>query len=172
MKFRILNIACSLLLSFSIKGQRQIAATDSLSIIGKISKPITYTIADLDTFPKINIGNQIIYNHKGEAKDTLTGMKGISLKTLLATVEYTHAKPRYLNEFYLVFVASDGYKVVFSWNEIYNTDNGNNVFIVTELRGKPLKNLDQRILFISTGDTKSGRRYIKGLRKIEVKQVE
>ena len=67
-------------------------------------------------------------------------------------------------------MASDGYKVVFSWNKIYNT--GNNFFIVTELEGKKLRELDQRIVFISTADLKTGRRYINGLTKIEVKRVE
>ena len=78
----------------------------------------------------------------------------------------------YSSKIYFVFKASDGYKVVFSWNEIYNTDSGNNFFIVTELEGKKLKELEQRIMFISTADLKTGRRYIKGLEKIEVRQVE
>jgi hypothetical protein len=40
------------------------------------------------------------------------------------------------------------------------------------MEGKKLKYLGQRILFISTGDLKTGRRYIKGLEKIEVRQLE
>ncbi|MFM7400213.1 MAG: molybdopterin-binding protein, partial [Bacteroidota bacterium] len=73
---------------------------------------------------------------------------------------------------YFVFVASDGYKVVFSWNEIYNTATGNQSFILTELKGSILANLEQRILFISTADEKTGRRYVKGLQRIEVRRAE
>ena len=76
------------------------------------------------------------------------------------------------DRFYFVFIASDGYRVVFSWNEIYNTETGNNFFIVTEMEGKKLYDVDQRIIFISTADLKTGRRYIKGLEKIEVRQLE
>ena len=130
-----------------------------------------FTLADLDTFPKTAIKDQIIYNHNGEVKDTLIGMTGIPLKNLLATITYVYDKPKVLNEFYFVFIASDGYKVVFSWNEMYNTETGNNCFIVTEMEGKKLKDLEQRILFISTADCKTGRRYIKGLEKIEVWQL-
>ena len=64
------------------------------------------------------------------------------------------------DRFYFVFIASDGYRVVFSWNEIYNTETGNNFFIVTEMEGKKLYDVDQRIIFISTADLKTGRRYI------------
>jgi hypothetical protein len=38
--------------------------------------------------------------------------------------------------------------------------------------GKKLKDLEQRIMFISAADLKAGRRYIKGLEKIEVKRIE
>ena len=172
MKIRILILIIAILTNYSLNAQRTIPPTDSLSVTGKIKNPTTYTLADLDTFPKTAIKDQIIYNHNGEVKDTLTGMSGIPLKTLLASIIYIYDKPKFLNEFYFVFIASDGYRVVFSWNEIYNTETGNNFFIVTEMEGKKLKDLGQRILFISTADLKTGRRYIKGLEKIEIRQLE
>lgn len=172
MKIRIQILIITLLTNYSLIAQRIIPPTDSLIVTGKITNPTTFTLADLDTFPRTVIKDQIIYNQKGEIKDTVTGMSGISLKSLLASIQYIYDKPKFLNEFYFVFIASDGYKVVFSWNEIYNTETGNNSFIVTEMGGKKLKELDQRILFISTADLKTGRRYIKGLEKIDVKQVE
>ena len=162
----------AILTNFSVNAQRTIPQTDSLRVTGKIKNPTVFTLADLDTFPKTAIKDQIIYNHNGEVKDTLTGMSGIPLKTLLASILYVYDKPKFLNEFYFVFIASDGYRVVFSWNEIYNTETGNKFFIVTEMEGKKLNDLGQRILFISTGDLKTGRRYIKGLEKIDVRQLE
>ncbi len=169
---RILILILLLLTTFSVNAQRSIPKTDSLLIVGQIKNPTTFSLSDLDTFPKSVIKDQIIYNHNGEAKDTLTGMKGIPLKSLLATIQYIYEKPKFLNEFYFVFIASDGYKVVFSWNEIYNSEAGNSLFLITEMQGVQLSNLDQRLLFISTADLKAGRRYIKGLEKIDVKSVE
>lgn len=162
----------AILTNFSVNAQRTIPPTDSLWVTGKIKNPTVFTLANLNTFLKTAIKDQIIYNHNGEVKDTLTGMSGIPLKTLLASILYVYDKPKFLNEFYFVFIASDGYRVVFSWNEIYNTETGNNFFIVTEMEGKKLNDLGQRILFISTGDLKTGRRYIKGLEKIDVRQLE
>jgi hypothetical protein len=172
MKSIILILTIAILTNISVNSQGTIPPTDSFRVTGKIKNPTTITLADLDTFPKTAIKDQIIFNHSGEVKDTLTSMRGISLKTLLASIDYVYDKPKFLNEFYFVFIASDGYKVVFSWNEIYNTEAGNNFFIVTEMEGKKLKDLEQRILFISTADVKTGRRYIKGLEKIEVRQLE
>ena len=172
MKIRILILTIVILTNYSVNAQRTIPPTDTLFVTGKIKNSATFTLADLDTFPKTAIKDQIIYNQNGEIKDTLMGMSGIPIKTLLASILYVYDKPKFLNEFYFVFTTSDGYKVVFSWNEIYNTETGNNFFIVTEMEGKKLKELEQRIVFISTADLKTGRRYIKGLEKIEVRQVE
>ncbi len=172
MRTKILFFSMVLLSVYSSIGQRSIPATDSLILLGKILHPAVIRIADLDTFTKSVIPDQIIYNHRGEVKDTLTGLRGVPIKSLLASIQYTYAKPRDLNEFYFVFIASDGYKVVCSWNEMYNTESGNKFFIVTEMKGKKLKELDQRIMFISAADLQSGRRYIKGLEKIEVRRVE
>ena len=172
MKISIFFFIIAILTNFSVNAQRTIQPTDSLRVTGKVKNPTTFTLAELDTFPKTSIKDQIISNQKGEVKDTLTGMSGIPLRNLLASILYIYDKPKFLNEFYFVFIASDGYRVVFSWNEIYNTATGNNFFIITEIEGKKLKDLGQRILFISTADLITGRRYIKGLEKIEVRQLE
>jgi hypothetical protein len=171
MKIKLL-IALLFLTSFSINAQRTVTPSETFKIEGKIKKEMTFSISDLDAFPKVAIADQTLYNHKGEVKSTVKNMKGVLLKTVLESIEFEYDKPKELNEFYFVFVATDGYKVVFSWNEIYNTEAGNNFYIVTELEGKKMKDMDQRMLFISTADLKSGRRYIKALEKIQVKRVE
>ncbi len=172
MKLLFFILTFAVLISTGTVSQRMVLPTDSFSIQGKIAKEVVFTMAELDTFSKVMIKDQIIYNQKGEPKDTVKNLKGILLKDLLISVEYLYDKPRQLNEFYFVFTASDGYRVVFSWNEIYNTEAGNQFYIVTEMGGMTLKEMEERILFISTADLKAGRRYIKGLKSIEVKQLD
>lgn len=170
MKIIILYLA--IMTTLPLAAQRKIIPTDTLRIYGKIKKEKIFTLHQLDSLPKTIINDQIIYNHKGEIKDTIKNIQGVLLKTILNQTEYQYEKLKNLNEFYFVFIASDGYKVVFSWNEIYNTETGNNFYIITYMDGKKLMNMAQRILFISTADLKTGRRYIKGLERIEVKQID
>ncbi len=158
--------------AFLLNAQRVIPPTDSLHIIGQVKMPVHYSLSDLDHFPKTKLPDQLIYNQKGEIKDTLTKLEGVALKTILEKVEFQVEKPKELNEFYFVFIASDGYKVVFSWNEIYNTAVGDQCYVVTSSEGKALAQMEDRILFISSADIKTGRRHIKGLHRIEVKRVE
>ena len=99
-------------------------------------------------------------------------MKGVLLKPILDSLHFKAEKPKDLSAFYLVFVASDDYKVVFSWNEIFNTPVGEQLYLIVEKDGKPLSEMDERILLASVSDLKSGRRYVKGLKKIIVGKVE
>ncbi|MCF6130767.1 molybdopterin-binding protein [Flavobacterium wongokense] len=171
---KTINLALLLLFftNFAVIAQRQITPSETLKIEGKIKAEKTFSVADLEAFPKVAIADQTLYSHKGEVKSTVKDMKGVLLKTVLESIQFDYGKPKELNEFYFVFVATDGYKVVFSWNEIYNTEAGNNFYIVTEMEGKKLKDMEQRILFISTADLKSGRRYIKALEKIQIRRLE
>ena len=170
MKFSMVFLC--LQLSIAAFAQRKITATDFFTVSGKVKSEKSFTVAALNSFPKQAFKDQIIYNHKGEIKDTLRNCKGVLLKTVLATTELVYEKPKELNGFYFVMTASDGYKTVFSWNEIYNTDVGDHLFLITEQDGKPIRNMKHRIALISAADLKSGRRYVKALQKIEIRCIE
>ena len=162
----ILSSTC--LLSFA---QNALQHSDSIVIDGEVEKSITYTLAALDTFPTQALKDYVIYNHKGEVRDSLNNLRGLTLKALLAPVKFTYQNPKELNEFYIVLIASDGYRVVLSWNEIYNTEVGNHFFIVSDMKGFSHFQQDHRVLFLSESDIKSGRRYIKGLQEIRVMRL-
>ncbi len=152
--------------------QHQIAPADELQIMGKITKAVTFTLTDLTSIPSQPIQDLNIVNHKGEDKGKATGLKGFLLKTLFDKITFVYDKPKELNEFYFIFVATDGYKVVFSWNEIFNTEVGNSLFVITEKDGKTMTTMEDRIVVVSASDLKIGRRYIKGLSKIIVNKVD
>jgi len=169
---KIILVLAVILLQFQIHAQRKIMPTESFTVKGKVKAEATFNLTQLDNFAKKPIADKIIYNHKGEVKDTVKNMKGVLLTHILSKIEYQYDKPRELSEFYFVCTASDGYKVVFSWNEIYNTEIGNNLYIITEMEGKKQKDMEQKILLFATSDFKSGRRYVKGLETIEVRRAE
>jgi len=162
---------CIFCVGILANAQSKIPPTDNIRIFGAIEKEASYNIDDILKFNSANVEDQLIFNHAGEVKDTLNHMKGVPLKDFLKDVKFNYNKPKELNEFYFVFTASDGYRVVFSWNEIYNSEAGNSFYIITEIKGKSMKELDQRIVFLSSKDLKSGRRYIKCLQSIEIRKL-
>ncbi|MGZ8518349.1 MAG: hypothetical protein ACXWWD_13410 [Chitinophagaceae bacterium] len=77
-----------------------------------------------------------------------------------------------MSEFYITCIASDNYKVVFSWNEIFNSDTGDQLLIITEGNGQKGDEMADSIALLSPSDRATGRRYVKGLQKIVIEQVK
>ena len=77
-----------------------------------------------------------------------------------------------LSEYYFTCIASDGYKIIYSWNELFNTAIGNSVYILTSKDNQPLEKLDENIVMIATQDIRTGRRYVKNLQSIIVRRAE
>jgi len=158
---------------FSALAQKEnIPTTENFSIEGKVKKSLTVSLVDLSSYKSYSIDSIVITNHLGERRSTLKNVKGVLLKDILSKVEIDAETPKVLSEYYFVCIASDNYKVVFSWNEIFNSATGNSVYILTGHDGKPASALDNRIALVSPKDEMTGRRYVKGLQKIVVERVK
>ena len=165
----ILLFVCTVLV---VIAQKPIPTTESFSIEGKVKKEMTVSLADLSSYKSYSIDSIVITNHLGEKRNTIKNVKGVLLKDILNKVEIDAETPRVLSEYYFICIASDNYKTVFSWNEIFNSAIGNSVYILTGHDGKPASALDNRIALVSPKDEMTGRRYVKGLQKVVVERVK
>ncbi|HMO62138.1 MAG TPA: hypothetical protein PKC39_07815 [Ferruginibacter sp.] len=166
-----LYVFICLLAPLAAWAQKNLQPSDSIIISGSITNETVIPLASLSKFITHEIGDFVVTNHLGEKKSTLKGLKGVLLKELLAGVDITVESPKQLSEFYFVFAATDGYKVVYSWNEIFNNPAGNNIFVVTEKEGIKATVMSERILMLNSADEKTGRRLIKALQRIEVRRA-
>jgi hypothetical protein len=148
--------------------QKEMKPTSSFIISGEVKVPVTIQIVDLAKWKSLDIGDVTITNHLGEKKSESKALRGVLLKDILSSVEINSENPKVLSEYYFVCKANDGYKVVYSWNELFNTAIGDSAYIVTEKEGKPAVAMDDSILMISPKDFKTGRRHVKALATIEV----
>ena len=158
---------------FSASAQKEnIPTTENFSIEGKVKKSLTVSLADLSSYKSYGIDSIVITNHLGERRSSLKKVKAVLLKDILDKVEIDAENHKVLSEYYLVCIASDNYKVVFSWNEIFNSDVGKSVYIITGQDGNWAYVLDNRIALVSSKDQMTGRRYVKGLQKIIIERVK
>jgi hypothetical protein len=123
-------------------------------------------------YETVKVDSFVIYNHLHEKKRTVKNIKGILLTDILKKSGIDEKNPKLFSEFYFTCIAADGYKVVFSWNEIFNTEIGGHILVVTEAEGKPLESMPDRMLLLSAKDFATGRRFVKGLEKIIVDRVK
>ncbi len=160
------------LISVTVWGQKTDQSTNDFVVTGQIKRELKFTLTDIEKYPSKTIGDVTITNHLGEPRGTAKQLTGILIKDLLKDLEINEESPKRFSEFYLTFVAVDNYKVVYSWNEIFNSPTGDNLFLITSKDGKNFKEIEERILILTPTDFKTGRRYIKGLSKILVKRVD
>lgn len=139
--------------------------TTAFTINGDVKASKTFDVKALDNFTAVSIPDITITNHKGEVKRTITGLKGVLVKDILQKTEIDNDSPKTLSEFYLVFTACDGYKVVYSWNEIFNSTTGNHIYLIKEKDGANLSS-------VTPSDIATGRRYVQGLSTITIKRVQ
>lgn len=140
-------------------------------IEGKVKTNLTVAMADLKQYKTISLDSITVFNHLMQRKSSIKNVKGVLLKDILAKVEIDTDSPKKLSEFYLVFTATDNYKVVYSWNEIFNSPTGNQLLVLTSYDTDPAKTEKGNIAVITASDFATGRRFVKGLSKINILQV-
>ena len=165
------NTILLLIILYPVVGfcQPKIEPTSKVIITGEVKKQLTITVRDVEMATQEQIGDVTITNHLGVVKGTAKALKGVKVKELLANIELTNDNP---STYYFVFTASDGYKTVYSWNELFNSPIGEKVYFVSSKDGKSIQEIPERMLIITPSDYKTGRRYIKGLDSIFVKRAE
>ena len=157
--------------TLQLYAQHDVPPSSEFVVSGAVKKVLKLSIKDLGDMKQDNLGDIVIRNHKGEPKSTAKQLKGVLLKTILERAEITAEKPKEYSEYVILLTATDDYRNVYSWNELFNTDIGNHVYIVTEMDGQSIGQMTDRILVLSLADMNSGSRHLRGLAKIEVKKM-
>ena len=158
-----LFICFGLLLCQSPEAQN---TSESFTVSGEVLKAETFDISKLNRYPQMHLDSLRIYSPDMQPKGLMKNINGVLLKDILSGITFNNENPKVLSEYYIECRATDGYKVIFSWNEIFNSETGKHVMIITSKNGSNLGQLDDRIALITPTDQATGRRYVKWLNKI------
>lgn len=142
-----------------------------ISITGLIKKELNLKVEDLKKLKISEIKDLPIINRGGTLKGTVKSYKGVLLKNIIKSDDIDVKNWKELNEIYVLAEATDGYKVVFSLNELVNSPLGEGILLAFEKNGKALDDSEGKIILISAKDLKTGPRHIKWLKTISIKKV-
>ena len=145
--------------------------THQFSITGKVKKGSVITMDSLNSYPLKTIGDIKVTDHTGTFKHQDDQLKGVLLKDILSHSQWAVANPKLFSTIYFTCVGSDGYKVVYSWNELFNTPVGDNVYIIMEKNGVKADQLPASLQMASMLDFKTGRRHMSNISKIIVERA-
>jgi hypothetical protein len=156
----------------STMAQEKTQQTLQFAITGDVEKASVINLDSLKQYKIVEIGDKKVTDHTGAFKHKDDKLKGILLKDVLSHTKFKTTSPKLLSRFYFVCAGVDGYKVVYSWNELYNTAVGDQVYIIMEKNGIAVDKMPESIQMTSSSDFKTGRRYLHNLDKIVVGQVQ
>jgi hypothetical protein len=152
--------------------QETVKPTNKFSIGGKVKNASVITMDSLKQYTIQTIGDIKVTDHTGGFKHQDDKLKGILIKDVLSHTTFDVSGPKLLSTLYFVFIGADGYKVVYSWNELYNTEVGNHVYILMEKNGVKAADMKESLQMTSMMDIKTGRRYLHNLDKVIVGMAE
>lgn len=145
--------------------------TDKITVSGAVEHTLVLSVDDLRKFPQQQSGDISLQRQSGADAGKLEKLKGVLLRDILqqaAVVSHDHNDVKKLA---VIAGASDGYKVVYSWSEIFNSPLGDGIIVYYEKDGAPLADSEGHIAMISAKDTRTGPRHVKWLQTITVKKV-
>ena len=140
----------------------------TVSIAGDVKRPVSVGVEALRNFASTG---QLTYKSSRdvEGRQQHSVVKGVSLRALLEQAGLAERDRLDWRKSVVIVTARDGYRVVFSWPELFNTEAGGQVMLVYERDGAPLGSSEGPIGLSAPGDIRTGPRHVKWLERIEVK---
>lgn len=145
--------------------------TTTLTVSGAVAHVLKLNVADLRQFPPQQVGTVPLVCQTGANVGKLENFTGVRLRDILEKAEIQAPEHNDVKKMAIIAGASDGYKVVFSWSEVFNSPIGDGVMVFFEKDGQPLADDEGRIALISSQDTRTGPRHVKWLNTIEVRKI-
>jgi hypothetical protein len=148
-----------------------IAAGTVLRLTGFVPQERAYSLADLHGLPSRVLGPTEIVCLTGEHVARAESYRGAALVDLLAQTGLHEVARHALKECMIIARGSDGYRALFSWNELYNTAVGHGVMVVYERDGDRLDGHLGPCALISASDLRTGPRHLRQLCEIKVLRI-
>lgn len=145
--------------------------TTSITVSGAVEHQLNLSVDELRKFPPQQVGEVPLICQSGANRGKLENFKGVRLRDILERAVVKAPAHNDVKKMVIIASASDGYKVVFSWSEVFNSPVGEGVMVFFEKDGLPLGDDEGRIAMVSTQDIRTGPRHVKWLQDIEVRKI-
>lgn len=145
--------------------------TTQVNVSGAVEHSLKLTVDELRKFPPQQIGEVPLVCQSGTDMGKLENFKGVLLRDIISKAVVKAPGHNDVKKMVVIASASDGYKVVFSLNEITNSPIGEGVIVFFEKDGQALSDDEGRIAMVSSKDTRTGPRHVKWLESIEIRKI-
>lgn len=132
--------------------------------------PLALKRIDLDALPPQTVSSKRIVERGGTRDEQTLVYGGWLLRDVLAQAGFGDAQ-RGTRTWVVEAIATDGYRAVFSWGELYNTALGDQVYVIGSQDGKPLDLVAGPLALRSLADQRPGPRHVRNLCALQVRPL-
>ena len=148
-----------------------IADTEPLKILGLVPRPRVFTVGDLVSLGRHQLGPTQVLCFSGRAIVQVDSYAGARLVDVLDQCGLSERPRPELKRCVVRARGQDGYEAIFSWNELYNSTIGEKVLVLYEKNSAPLDAHLGTVCLISANDARLGPRHLRGLSQVTVQML-
>ena len=137
-------------------------------VSGCVNRRHSFDLCSLMRLPTQLTGPLDVVCLSGRTVRSSSDYKGVRLTALLDIARLRLPQARDFTRAFVLAQGADGYTVMFSWHELYNTPVGVGALVVYERDGLPLSDDEGGIGLISTCDLRVALRQVRALKRLTV----
>ena len=126
-------------------------------------KPQSLGLAALAAWPQTTLTQRQSVASSGSGTTDRAVISGVLLRDVLTASGFASATDRSARTSIVGAVASDGYRAVLSWGELFNSPLGDQAVVISAQDGKPLDAVAGPLALRSLADLRPGPRHVRNL---------
>ena len=152
--------------------QSEQSNNNGFRICGRVKTPLVFSIEKLQAMESVEADDLLLTCGSGEPKGRINQCRRVLLADIIHRSNVLVTDHNDTKKMFIIASSDDGYKTVFSWQEVFNTSVGDGIMVLLEKDGKPLYNGNGPVDLFSAKDYLTGPRYVKELADVEIIMVE
>lgn len=140
------------------------AAGVLLVVQGSAAPPLALDAAGLAALPQSGLTQRLTLSAEGgTASERSISYSGVRLRDLLLQAGFGGPSDRAARFGVVEAVATDGYRALFSWGELFNTAAGEQTLVISSQDGRPLDAAAGPLALRALADLRPGPRHVRNL---------
>jgi len=143
-----------------------------LRVDGLLPESRGFALAELEAMPLLDLGEtEVLCLSTGRLVSRAGSVVGVAVRDLLLAAGMARLPKMQLKQCLVVCHGADGYRAIFSWNEVFNTAVGERILVIVRKDGRRLGREAPELSLISAHDLRTGPRNLHRLVRIELRAL-
>lgn len=140
--------------------------------MGQVEQERSFSLGQLQSMDRLVSDEMLFACGSGMSKGRVGPCSGVLLTDILNVTGVVTPESSDTKKMFVIAASDDGYRTVFSWQELFNSENGQGVMVILEKDGIPICEENGRVDLFSSKDFLTGPRYVKNLKTLEIVKLD